>query len=79
MNKPLNYRIMSIPKIKKELLQLIGQHPGVDYYSLIKLINTNATDVADCLGRLVLAGELVKLKDTPNPTYQLFENREDIE
>jgi hypothetical protein len=78
MRKPLQYRIMSAPQMSKELLQLIGGSPGIDYYTILKTLNANAADVVAGLGRLVILGKIIKLKDTPNPTYQLLEDREEI-
>jgi hypothetical protein len=78
MRKPLQYRITGAPQMKKELIQLIGDSLGIDYYTILKTLNANAADVAAGLGKLVISGKIIKLKDTPNPTYQLVEDQGEV-
>ncbi len=66
------YPNYTLPVLKRKILTLVATKPGIDYYQLLRELNCNSYDLANCLSRLVLLGNLVKIRDTPNPTFKLL-------
>jgi DNA-binding PadR family transcriptional regulator len=60
-------------KIEAWILADLAIEPS-SYYQMLKRLpdKTHPYDFCQCLESLVAAGKIIKLKDTPNPTYQVY-------